>query len=321
MLEKLGLMPAAASTYAGRVDAVYFFLIAVSAFFALLIAGLIVVFAIQYRRRSDDETPAPIEGSLALELTWSIIPFVIAMVIFFWGAQLFVSLKTSPKNAIDVFVVGRQWMWKVQHLEGRREINVMHVPVGRPIKVTLTSEDVIHDFFVPAFRIKEDAVPGRYTEEWFEATRVGTYHLFCSQYCGTQHSRMIGEIVVMEPADYQAWLSGSDAASAGDAAGASAAVPVAAAGEALFGRFGCGTCHRGESGALGPTLTGVFGSQVRLQSGDTITADESYVRESILNPQAKIVAGYPPVMPTFKGQVSEEELLQLITYIKTLRGS
>jgi cytochrome c oxidase subunit 2 len=318
MLEKLGLLPVAASTHAGRVDALYFFLLAVSGFFAILIATLIVVFAIKYRRRSEDEVPTPIKGSLALELTWSIIPFGIAMGIFFWGAQLFVSMRTPPKNALDVFVVGRQWMWKVQHLEGRREINELHVPIGRPVKLTMTSEDVIHDFFVPAFRIKQDVVPGRYTEEWFEATRVGAYHLFCSQYCGTEHAHMIGQIVVMEPADYQAWLSGGGAANANASAGA---VPVATAGEGLFQDLGCATCHRGESGALGPALAGVFGSKVHLQSGETIVADESYLRESILNPQAKIVAGYQPVMPTFKGQVSEENLLQLITYIKTLRGS
>ncbi len=324
MLEKLGLFPVAASTHAGGVDAVYFFLIGVSAFFAISIATLIVVFAIKYRRRSEDEVPQQIEGSLALELTWSIIPFGIAMVIFLWGAQLFVSLRTPPKNALDIFVVGRQWMWKVQHLEGRREINQLHVPVGRPVKLTMTSEDVIHSFFVPAFRIKQDVVPGRYTEEWFEATAVGTYHLFCSQYCGTEHSRMIGEIVVMEPADYQAWLSGGGVAAAsvnGAATASAGAVSVATAGADLFRSLGCATCHRGKAGALGPSLAGVFGSQVHLQSGETVSADEGYLRESILQPDAKIVAGYQSLMPTFKGQVSEEGLLQLITYIKTLRGS
>ncbi|MBI3768327.1 MAG: cytochrome c oxidase subunit II [Deltaproteobacteria bacterium] len=324
MLEKLGLFPAAASTHAGRVDALYLFLIGVSAFFAILIATLIVVFAFKYRRRSDDEQPKLIEGSLALELTWSIVPFGIAMLIFLWGAQLFVSLKTPPKNALDVFVVGRQWMWKVQHLEGRREIDELHVPVGRPVKLTLTSEDVIHSFFVPAFRIKQDAVPGRYTEEWFEATAVGSYHLFCSQYCGTEHSRMIGRVVVMEPADYQAWLSGDGRPAAGANAALAtnaAAVSVATAGEGLFKDLGCATCHKSKPGALGPSLAGVFGSQVQLQSGASVAADESYLRESILNPDAKIVAGYQPVMPTFQGQVSEEDLLQLITYIKTLRSS
>jgi cytochrome c oxidase subunit II len=313
MLERLGLMPAAASTQAGSVDGLYFFLIAVSTFFALAIATLVVAFAIKFRRRSDAEVPQPIKGSLALELAWSIGPFIIAMVIFVWSANVFIALRTPPKDALDVFVVGRQWMWKVQHLEGRREINELHVPVGRPIKLNLTAEDVIHSFFIPAFRIKQDAVPGRYTEAWFEATTPGTYHLFCAEYCGTEHSRMIGRIVVLEPAEYQAWLSG-----AAIDGGAGGAVPVATSGQGLFERLGCATCHRGESGALGPALTTVFGSRVRLQDGGTVTADENYLRESILNPQAKIVAGYQPVMPTFKGQVSEEDLLQLITYIKTL---
>lgn len=323
MLEKLGLLPVAASTHAGRVDALFLFLIGVSTVFAALIAVMIVVFAFKYRRRADDERPAKIEGSLALELAWTIIPFGIAMMIFLWGAQLFVSLKTPPKDALDVFVVGRQWMWKVQHLEGRREINELHVPVGRPVKLTMTSEDVIHSFYVPAFRIKQDVIPGRYTEEWFEATAPGTYHLFCAQYCGTEHSRMIGKIVVMEPADYQAWLSGAGVEVGGvtPAATGGAAVPVATAGEALFKKLGCVACHKGKTGALGPSLAGLSGTQVHLQSGETITADDAYLRESILNPGAKIVAGFPPVMPTFKGQVSEEDLMQLITYIKTLRDS
>jgi cytochrome c oxidase subunit 2 len=322
VLEKLGFLPPAASVHAARVDALYYFLISVSGFFAVLIAVLIVAFSIKYRRRSDAERPRPIKGSLALEVTWSIIPFVIAMAIFFWGAQLFVEYKTPPKNALDVYVVGRQWMWKVQHLEGRREINELHVPVGRPVKLTITSEDVIHSFYIPAFRIKQDAVPGRYTEEWFQATRVGTYHLFCAEYCGTEHSHMIGRIVVMDPADYQAWLAGGPVAGA---AGASAPGPsdgmvsVAASGAALFQRLGCATCHRAASGALGPALAGVFGTTVPLEGGGSAEADEGYLRESVLNPQSKIVAGYQPVMPTFKGQVSEEDLLQLITYIKTLR--
>ncbi len=316
MLEKLGLFPVAASTHAARVDALYLFLVGVSSFFALLIATLIVVFAIRFRRRAEDERPMPIEGSLALELTWTIIPFCLAMVIFFWSARVFVALRTPPRNAIDVFVVGKQWMWKVQHLEGRREINELHVPRGQPVKLTLTSEDVIHSFYVPAFRIKQDAVPGRYTDEWFEATTPGTYHLFCAEFCGTWHSRMIGRIVVMEPADYQAWLSGGDAG-----AGAGSATSVAASGEALFHSLGCATCHRGEAGDLGPALAGIVGTKVRLQSGDTVEVDDGYLRESILNPQAKVVAGFRPVMPTFKGQVSEEDLLQLITYIKTLRAT
>jgi cytochrome c oxidase subunit 2 len=318
MLEKLGLMPVQASTVASRVDALYFFLIAVTAFFSLLIAAMIIRFAIKYRRRSDDECPAPIHGSLALELLWTIVPFMIAMVIFTWGASLFITLKRPPNDALQVYAVGRQWMWKLQHLEGRREINELHVPVGRPVRVTLTSEDVIHSFFVPAFRVKQDAVPGRYTTVWFEATKPGTYHLFCAEYCGTQHAGMIGHVVVMEPAAYQDWLGGEQPAGA---AGAAGGLSVAVAGQQLFRDLGCQTCHRGDSGAMGPSLAGVPGSTVKLQSGATVTADDDYIRESILTPTAKVVAGYQPVMPTFKGQVNEEQLLQLITYIKSLGGT
>lgn len=307
MFSNLPFLPEQASTMAPRVDALYCFLIAVSAFFIVLIALLVVWFAVKYRRRSETDRPAPIHGSLALELTWTLIPFAITMVIFFWSASVYVAIARPPDDALQVFVVGKQWMWKLQHLEGRREINELHVPVGRPVKLTMTSEDVIHSFYVPAFRVKQDAVPGRYTTLWFHATKPGTYHLFCAEYCGTQHSGMIGQVTVMEPSDYQAWLSGGGAK-----------VSLASAGEGLFEQLGCITCHRGDSGARGPQLVGLFGKPVHLQSGQTVIADETYLRESILNPQAKIVTGYQPIMPTFKGLVSEEGLLQLIAYIKQL---
>jgi cytochrome c oxidase subunit 2 len=220
---------------------------------------------------------------------------------------------------MEVFAVGKQWMWKLQHMEGRREINELHVPVGRAIKVTMTSEDVIHSFYVPAFRIKQDAIPGRYTTAWFEATKVGTYHLFCAEYCGTEHAKMIGRVVVMEPAEYQAWLSAEGGTAVAAAAAGAAADPRAtmiAAGEALFTKLGCINCHKQVGGALGPSLVGVYGHEVQLQSGETVIADEEYLRESILAPQAKMVAGFQPIMPTFKGLVSEEGLMQLIAYIK-----
>jgi cytochrome c oxidase subunit 2 len=200
-------------------------------------------------------------------------------------------------------------MWKLQHMTGQREINQLHVPVGRPVKLTLTSEDVIHSFFVPAFRLKKDAVPGRYNMAWFRATRTGTYHLFCAEYCGTEHSRMIGQIIVMEPDEYQTWLQGGPAA-----------VSPAAAGQKLFTELNCVTCHRSDSQGRGPVLDGVAGSSVRLQSGEVVTADEAYLRESIVSPSARIVEGYQPIMPTYQGQVSEEALFQLIAYIQTLKG-
>jgi len=312
MLERFSLFPEQASTVAGQVDLFYFFLIAVSGFFATLIATLIVYFSIKYRRRSDSDVTPSIHGSLKLELLWTLIPFALTMVMFFWSASLYLTIRRPPDDALQVFVVGKQWMWKLQHMEGRREINELHVPVGRPIKLLMTSEDVIHSFYVPAFRIKADVVPGRYNTAWFEATKPGSYHLFCAEYCGTQHSRMIGRIVVMEPADYQAWLSGKDVA-----AGAPAEPPQSS-GEVLFTRHGCATCHRGQAGALGPALAGLFGSNVQLAGGGSVVADESYLRESIVNPRAKIVEGYKPVMPTFQGQIDEESLLQLVEYIKSL---
>jgi len=328
MIKGLPLFPEQASTVAGQVDALYFFLVAVSGFFALLIAVLVVVFAIKYRRRAADAAPGAIHGSTALELTWSLIPFGIAMVMFFWGASVYFTIKYPPDDAIPIWVTGKQWMWKLQHQTGRREINELHVPVGRPVLLTMTSEDVIHSFYIPAFRVKQDVLPGRYTTLWFEATKTGRFHLFCAEYCGTEHSRMIGSIVVMDPAAYQQWLSASPAAVAaapgggdGAAAGGGGGESMAAKGEALFTQLGCNACHQAAPGALGPNLAGVFGSQVPLEDGTTVPADVNYLRQSILNPQGQLVKGYQPIMPTFKGQVSEEQLQQIIEYIKSLKAT
>jgi cytochrome c oxidase subunit 2 len=320
MLERLGLMPAQASTMASQVDLLYAFLILVTAFFSLLIAGAVIFLSVKYRRRSEDDRTPHIHGSNALEVAWSVIPLGITMVMFLWGAHIYVTLKRPPDDALQVNVVGRQWMWKLQHLEGRREINELHVPVGRPVKLTLTSEDVIHSFYVPAFRIKQDAVPGRYTTVWFEATKVGSYHLFCAEYCGTMHSGMIGKVVVMDPSDYQAWLAGESATSVSAPTGEGAGVSLVALGQGLYEKHGCVTCHQAGS-VLGPPLAGVPGGTVALQDGSSVTADDDYLRESILNPQAKVVKGFAPVMPTFKGQLTEEQILQLIAYIKTLGGA
>jgi len=303
------LFPEQASTIAARTDALLFFLLGITAFFVCLIAGLILYFMVRYRRRSSDEVGAPTHLSLGLEVLWSGIPFVLAMVVFFWGASIFASLNRAPDDALQVYVVGKQWMWKIQHVEGRREINELHVPTGRPVRVVMTSEDVIHSFFVPAFRVKQDAVPGRYTMTWFQATRPGTYHLFCAEYCGTLHSGMIGSVVVMEPAAYEAWLAG----------GGTSGVSVAAAGETVFQAQGCPTCHAPDGSGRGPSLVGVFGSTVELRDGRRVVADEGYLRESVVNPQAKIVAGYEPIMPTYQGLVDEEALMQLIAYIKSLQ--
>ena len=303
----LPLFPDRASSVAGNVDNLYFYLVSVTLFFSVLIFMTVFYFALRYRRRRPDERPLPIAGSLPLELVWSIIPLGLTMVMFFWGASLFFHMLQPPGDATQFYVVAKQWMWKVQHPEGQREINELHVPVGRRIKLLMTSEDVIHSFYIPAFRMKKDVLPGRYTEMWFEPTRVGEYHLFCAEYCGTKHSGMIGRVVVMEPADYQSWLSGAPAGETLEQAGAR-----------LFRQFNCNTCHDQGPTSRGPALTGLFGKQVRLHSGETVVADEAYLRESILMPNAKVVAGYEVVMPTYQGQVSEEAMLQLIAYIKSL---
>ncbi len=303
------LFPEQASTMAARVDNLYFFLLAVGTFFSLLIAGLIVYYAWRYRRRAPDEIGVSIHGGLALELTWTIIPALITVVMFVWGSSVFFAQQRPPDETINIYVVGKQWMWKFQHLDGQREINELHVPVGRAVKLIMTSEDVIHDVFVPAFRVKADVLPGRYTSIWFEATKPGRYHLFCAEYCGTRHSGMTGEVVVLEPNDYQTWLSG------GAAEGS-----LASAGEKLFADLACNTCHRPDSQGRGPVLDGLFGKTVTMQNGENVPFDEAYIRESILNPTAKVVAGFQPIMPTFQGLVSEEQLLELIEYVKSLKA-
>jgi len=242
-----------------------------------------------------------------LEITWSIIPLGIFMVIFLWGAVIYFHERTPPQGASEVYVVGKQWMWKLQHEEGAREINELHVPVGRDVKLIMTSQDVIHSFYIPAFRIKQDVLPGRYSTAWFRATRPGVYHLFCSQYCGTMHSGMIGQVVVMEPAQYQAWLSG------GGTTGS-----LAGSGESLFQQLGCPTCHRSDTQGRGPILDGIFGKPVQLEDGRIVIADENYIRESILSPGAKVVSGFKPIMPVFQGLVGEEQLNALVAYIKSL---
>jgi cytochrome c oxidase subunit II len=306
MWENLPLFPQQASTLAPRVDALYFFLILVSVFFAGLIFVLIFYFAVKYRRRSDADQPRAIEGSIPLEIVWTVVPFALTLVMFGWGAWLFAEIHTPPRGALEINVVGKQWMWKIQHPNGQQEINELHVPVGQAVKLLMTSEDVIHDFFVPAFRVKSDVLPGRYTQIWFHATKPGEYRFFCSQYCGTQHSGMIGRVIVMEIPDFQKWLSGG-----------AAGVSTAQLGEKLFESLGCVSCHRPGGAVQAPSLAGLVGKPVKLEGGKTITADESYIRESILDPRAKIVAGYQPVMPSYKGSISEDGIMQIIAYLKT----
>src|SRR5215813_2560797 len=300
------VFPQQASDMARNVDAFYLFLVLITTFFSALIALLILYFIIRYRKTPEREA-VQIHGSTLLEVIWTAIPLGLSMVIFVWAAILYFHIQTPPENAMEIYGVGKQWMWKFQHPGGQREINALHVPTGRPVKVTLISQDVIHDFFVPAFRTKIDVLPNRYTYVWFTPTNVGTYRLFCSQYCGTNHSAMVGEVTVMKPEDYAQWLA------SGKAEGS-----LASQGEKLFQEFGCVTCHRADSGARGPNLLGLYGRPVRLTDNRVVIADDNYIRESILNPNAKVVSGFQAIMPTFQGVVTEDQLIQVTEYIKHL---
>jgi cytochrome c oxidase subunit 2 len=304
MLHGVPIVPDQASTIARSVDHLYYFLTAIDLFFTAVIFLTILYFALRYRRRSEKDQPEQIEGNIPLEVIWTAVPLVLVVVVFLWGTSLFIRNSRPPAAAMEIFVVGKQWMWKLQHPEGVEEINELHVPVNRPIKLTMTSEDVIHDFSVPAFRVKKDVVPGMYTTLWFEATKTGKFRLFCDQYCGTNHALMRGYVIVMNPTDYEQWLSGGIRGES-----------MAQAGAKLYDQLACITCH---GTGKGPPLSGLYGRPVKLSDGSTVVADEAYLRESILYPSAKIVAGYPPIMPTFKGQATEEQLLQLISYIKSL---
>ena len=299
--------PEQASSIARSVDYLYFFITAVTVFFTTVIFAVIFFFMIKYRRRSPGERPKAIEGSLPLEVLWTAIPTLIVAVIFVWSASLYYRNSVPPKGAMEIFVTGKQWMWKVEHPEGQREINELHVPLGRPVKLTMTSEDVIHDFFVPAFRVKKDVLPGRYTTLWFEPTKLGTFHLFCAQYCGAFHAGMIGSVIVIQPDEYDRWLAGGVQGESPEAAG-----------EKLFLQQGCGTCHLANNTGPAPSLLGMYGQPVLLTTGETVMADDAYTRESILAPRAKIVKGYIPIMPSFQGQLTEEQIGNLIAYIRLL---
>lgn len=301
------LRPPAASTIAEDVDRLHFTLTAITLFFTVVIFGAIFYFMVKYRRESDDERPVQITGSVPLEILWTAIPTLICAVIFIWASALYVRNARPPAASTEIFVIGKQWMWHIQHPEGPREIDELHVPVGMPIKVTMTSQDVIHDFYIPAFRVKKDVLPGRYSSLWFQATKIGTYHLFCGQYCGADHSEMIGWVYVMAPSDYAAWLAGQAKTES-----------MAQAGERLFNELKCASCHSPENAGQGPSLVGIYGKPEKLRDGSTRTVDEAFIRQAIIDPNSLQLPNYNPIMPTYKGQVDEEQVLQLIAYIKSL---
>ncbi|HEV2617422.1 MAG TPA: cytochrome c oxidase subunit II [Candidatus Acidoferrales bacterium] len=301
------LHPPTASTIARGVDNLYFALTGITLFFTFLIFGLIFYFMIKYRRRSENEIPQEVKTSMPLEIAWTLIPTLICAMLFVWSARLFVKNSEPPKGSMEVFVIGKQWMWQLQHPEGAREIDELHVPVGVPVKLTMTSQDVIHDFYIPAFRIKKDVVPGRYSSIWFEATKTGEYPFACAQYCGAEHSAMRGKVFVMKERDYAKWITGQSNGNS-----------MAQAGQKLFASFGCATCHAESSGGKYPTLAGVYGHSVKLRDGRMVIADDAYLRDAISKPGSEPVAGYASSMPSFQGQINEVQLLDLIAYIKSI---
>jgi cytochrome c oxidase subunit 2 len=308
-LHASALFPAEASGIAPYVDALYFFLVLMTIFGTAFVAILLLVFSVRYRREKNP-IATQIEGSTLLEATWTIIPLAIFLVTFVWGALLYFRIYDPPANAMNIYIVGKQWMWKAEHPGGQHEINALHVPMGKPIQLTMISQDVFHSFSIPDFRIKREVIPGRYSTVWFEATQVGTYHLFCTQYCGTQHSGMVGEVTVMTPADYKKWLEQSNSGQS-----------LAQNGERLYASMGCNSCHNGTAAARGPSLAGVYGSKLTLTDGRQILVDDAYLRNSILNPSEHVTAGFAPIMPTYQGQISEDGLIDLVEFIKNMQSN
>ncbi len=303
------LFPPEASTIAPYADALYFFLILISLVGMAIVIALVGGFSILFRKENNPEA-TQIEGSTLLEATWTIIPLALFMVTFVWGALLYFRIYNPPTNAMNIYVVGKQWMWKAEHPGGQHEINSLHVPAGRPVQLTMISQDVFHSFSIPAFRVKREVIPGRYSTVWFEATTPGVYHLFCTQYCGTLHSQMIGSITVLKPEDYEAWTAGS-----------TSGMSLAQNGERLYASLGCNSCHSGDAAARGPNLAQVYASKVQLTNGSYAFVDDAFLRDSILNPSMHVTAGFAPIMPTYQGQISEEGLIDLVEYIKTLHSN
>jgi cytochrome c oxidase subunit 2 len=305
-LTEFALFPPQASAIAPYMDAFYFFLVLISLVGLVLVGLMVGTFSIMFRKEKNPHA-THIEGSTLLEATWTIIPLALFMVCFVWGALLYFRIYNPPTNAMNIYIVGKQWMWKAEHPGGQHEINALHIPVDRDVQLTMISQDVFHSFSIPAFRVKREVIPGRYSTVWFRATQAGTYHLFCTQYCGTLHSSMIGEIVAMSPDDYQKWTAGSTSGQS-----------LAQNGERLYASLGCNSCHSGTAGARGPNLAGIYHSKVTLEGGRTVTVDDEFLRGSILNPTTHAMAGYAPIMPTYQGQVSEEGLIDLVEFIKGL---
>lgn len=301
------IFPNQASNGAAEYDWLFLACILISLFFIAVVFIPIIAFSIRYRKSANPDRSNPSAGSDLLECTWTIIPTIMGLGLFAWGGILYHKEQNPPPDAMEIHVIGKQWMWKVQHPEGAREINEIHVPLGRPVMLLMTSQDVIHDVFLPDFRIKQDVLPGKYTTEWFTPNKLGEYHLFCAEYCGTLHSKMGGRLIVMEPSEYERWLTSGPPQPT-----------LAASGETLYRQLGCSGCHDQHGTVRAPPLTNLYGRSVALSTGETVLADERYIRDSILLPASQIVAGYENLMPSFKGRISEEEILQITAYLKSL---
>ncbi len=308
-LHSSALFPAEASGIAPYVDELYFFLLLMTIVGTALVAALVFGFSIRYRR-ARNPVATQVEGSTLMEATWTIIPLGIFLLVFVWGALLYFRIYNPPTNAMNIYVVGKQWMWKAEHPGGQHEINALHVPTGQPIQLTMISQDVFHSFSIPDFRVKREVIPGRYSTVWFEPTVPGTYHLFCTQYCGTQHSGMVGQITVLTPEDYKKWLQES-----------TSGMSLSQNGERLFASMGCNACHSGNAAARGPNLAGVYGSKLTLNDGSQVLVNDAYLRDAILNPSQHVTAGFAPIMPTYQGQISEDGLIDLVEYIKNLQSN
>ncbi len=308
-LHNSALFPAEASTIAPYTDELYFFLILMSLVGMALVLALLFGFSLKYRREKNP-VATQVEGSTLLEATWTIIPLAIFLLVFVWGGLLYFRIYSPPANAMNIYIVGKQWMWKAEHPGGQHEINALHVPTGRPVQLTMISQDVFHSFSIPDFRIKREVIPGRYSTVWFNATTPGTYHIFCTQYCGTQHAGMIGEVTALTPDDYEKWLKES-----------TSGMSLAQNGERLFASMGCNACHSGNAAARGPNLAGVYGSRLTMTDGSQVLVNDAYLRDAILNPSQHVTAGFAPIMPTYQGQISEDGLIDLVEYIKQMQSN
>lgn len=309
-------IPEVASNLAGKVDGVLLTITLLSLFFFVLITVILVVFAIKYRRKRDDEETPYITGSEPLEIIWTVIPSILLIALFVYGFVVYKEMRTPPADSVDITVTGKQWLWTFDYYNGKKTLNELYVEQNRPVRLVMMSDDVLHSFFVPGFRVKQDVLPGRYVQLWFTPTKIGTFDIFCAEYCGTGHSVMLGKVNVLSPEAYDIWENGLP----GEGGGAVASLPPAELGEKIYKEKGCNACHSIDGSTLvGPSFKGVFGHTVELADGSKVDADENYLRQSILEPQSQVVKGFQPVMPSFKGILSDDEVTAVIAYIKTLK--